>query len=222
MSLDAVLKIGGSLSRGPGLTALCSQISRLAKAHHLLVVPGGGDFAEQVREADRRFQLDDTAAHCMALLAMDQYGYLLNQLIGGSYLTADLESACSSAEVEEVAVLLPSALVMHEDPLPHSWDVTSDTIAAWICRRAACSRLVLLKDVDGLLNPEGLIREMTVTQLAEHAGGVDAHLSNFLKSSSLDVWVINGLHPERLSELMQTYCTIGTRIWPGNAGDSPA
>ena len=212
MRLDAVLKVGGSLSRGSGLAALCSEISRLGETHPLLVVPGGGDFAEQVREADRRFHLNSTAAHRMALLGMDQYGYLLNQLIDGSRLCADLASSCESADSGSAAILLPSALVIQKDPLPHSWQVTSDTIAAWVCQCVGCNRLILLKDVDGLLGPDELISEMTVEQLAEHTGGVDEYLSTFLKSSALDVWVINGSHPERLSELLKTGHTMGTRI----------
>ncbi len=156
--MNAVLKIGGSLSRSDGLRALCREIGRLSEHYSLLVVPGGGDFAEQVREADRRYHIGETASHCMALLAMDQYGYLLNQLIEGSFLTDDLNSARKSAESGRAAILLPSALVIKEDPLPHSWQVTSDTIAAWVSHRAGSRRLVLLKDVDGLLGPDGLIR----------------------------------------------------------------
>jgi 5-(aminomethyl)-3-furanmethanol phosphate kinase len=212
MSLKAVLKIGGSLSRGEGLSGLCREIGRLCAHHSLLIVPGGGDFAEQVREADRRFHLDDAAAHCMALLAMDQYGYLLNQLIAGSCLTADLDCVCKSAETGKAAILLPSALVLREDPLPHSWQVTSDSIAAWISHRASCRRLVLLKDVDGLLSAGQLIQELTAEQLLQHVGGVDSYLSKILTSIYLETWVVNGLHPGRLSELLEAGYTIGTRI----------
>ena len=122
----------------------------------------------------------------MALLAMDQFGYLLHGLIPGSVLTADLPAACRAAESGKAAVLLPSALIMQSDPLPHSWQVTSDTISAWIAHQANCPRLVLLKNVDGLLTAEGqspsgkLIAELTVEQLAEHSGGVDGYLSQFL------------------------------------------
>jgi hypothetical protein len=212
MSLKAVLKIGGSLSRGNGLRPLCRQISRLSGHYSLLVVPGGGDFADQVREADRRYRVDETAAHSMALLAMDQYGYLLNQLIEGSFLTADLFLACTSAESGRAAILLPSALVLKENPLPHSWQVTSDTIAAWVSHRAGCSRLVLLKDVDGLLGPDGLVEELTVEELDAHAGGVDRYLSKILSSVQLETWIINGMRPERLSELLNTNHTTGTRV----------
>ncbi len=210
--MKAVLKIGGSLSRGNGLRPLCREISRLSEHYSLLVVPGGGDFAEQVREAERQYHIADIAAHCMALLAMDQYGYLLNQLIEGSLLTADFNSACKSAESGRAVILLPSAFVIKEDPLPHSWQVTSDTIAAWVACRAGSGRLVLLKDVDGLLRRDGLIEELTVKQLEEHVGGIDEYLSKFLSSVQLETWLINGLHPERLAELLETHHTIGTRI----------
>jgi hypothetical protein len=221
MSVDAVLKVGGSLSRGAGLAALCREIRRLGRRYSLLVVPGGGEFADQVREAYRRYNLDETAAHCMALLAMDQYGYLLNRLIAGSSLITDPVATNQAAEFCGVAILLPSAPVLKADPLPHSWQVTSDTIAAWTAHRFHCRRLVLLKDVDGLLtgedeksSPKRLIAELTVEQLAGRAGGVDAYLCRFLASAHLETWVINGLRPERLSELLDTAHTTGTRIVP--------
>jgi 5-(aminomethyl)-3-furanmethanol phosphate kinase len=218
MSLEAVLKIGGSLSRGSGLETLCREIGRLGEHHRLLIVPGGGGFADQVREVYRRFTLDETTAHHMALLAMDQFGYLLSKLIPGSVHTADLSDACRAAETGKAVVLLPSIAVMKADPLPHSWEVTSDTISAWIAHQSHCPRLILLKDIDGLLtaeegNPSGsLIAELTMEQLAEHSGGVDKYLSHFLSSVRQEAWIINGTNSERLVELLETGHTTGTRI----------
>jgi 5-(aminomethyl)-3-furanmethanol phosphate kinase len=212
MSLDAVMKIGGSLGRSHALVALCREISRLAKTRSILVVPGGGIFADRVRETDRLFDLGDTAAHCMALLAMDQYAYLLNRLTRDSSLSSDLEAACASAASGRAAIFLPSALVIRADPLPHSWQVTSDSIAAWVSRCVACRRLILLKNVDGLFRSDRLIPEMTPRQLEEHSGGVDEYLACSLKAVAVETWVINGLHPDRLSELLETGHTVGTRI----------
>jgi 5-(aminomethyl)-3-furanmethanol phosphate kinase len=219
MSLDAVLKVGGSLGRGDALESLCRNISHLGEHHRLLVVPGGGQFADQVRNAYQQYNLDETAAHHMALLAMDQYGYLLNRLIAGSSLYVDVSSAGQAAEPGHVVILLPSQPVFQTDPLPHSWQVTSDTIAAWVAQQAHSRRLVLLKDVDGLFvsgdavdSSEGMILEMTVPQLAEHSGGVDEYLSRLLALTPLETWVLNGSHPSRLSELLNTGYTAGTRI----------
>ncbi len=220
MSLDAVLKIGGSLSRGCGLKALCREVRLLGESYRLLVVPGGGSFADQVRTAYNRFKLSETAAHCMALSAMDQYGYVLNHLIGGSFLTSDLAAACSATDSGRVSVLLPSVQVLQRSRLPHSWQVTSDTISAWVAHSAHCERLVLIKDVNGLSRhapskgrPASILAELTVDQLAASSGGVDGHLSSFLASVRLETWVVNGLRPERLAELLAKGHTTGTRIW---------
>jgi 5-(aminomethyl)-3-furanmethanol phosphate kinase len=219
MSLDAVLKVGGSLGRGDALEELCRKISHLGEHHHLLVVPGGGQFADQVRNAYQQYNLDETAAHHMALLAMDQYGYLLNQLIPGSLLQTDLPSACQAAESGQTVILLPAQPVFQTDSLPHSWQVTSDAIAAWVAQQTHSRRLVLLKDVDGLFvsgdavdSSEGMILEMTVDQLAGHSGGVDEYLSRVLALTPLETWVLNGSYPSRLSELLNTGYTAGTRI----------
>jgi len=196
---------------------LCEKISHLGERYRLLVVPGGGAFADQVRDVYRRYKLNETAAHRMALLAMDQYGYVLNHLISGSCLTADLRAASNAAKSRRIGILLPSSLVFRADPLPHLWQVTSDTIAAWIAHSAHCRRLVLLKNVDGLMSSAAadssdLIPELTAAQLAQHVGGVDEHLSRYLCSVNLEAWIVNGLHPERLSELLEANHTTGTRI----------
>lgn len=218
---DAVLKVGGSLSRGSGLGALCREISRQGRHHSLVVVPGGGEFADQVRKAYRKYNPGETAAHCMALLAMDQYGYLLHHMIEGSFTETGLSAAAGGAGPGRVAVLLPSGPVLQDDSLPHSWQVTSDTVAAWVARETGSSSLVLLKDVDGLCaspSPEDqsreYIREMTVDRLAGYSGGVDEYLCRFLASTCLETWIVNGLRPERIGELLDSGSTKGTRIVP--------
>jgi aspartokinase-like uncharacterized kinase len=177
---DAVLKVGGSLGRGQGLARLCQEIAWQGKERRLLVVPGGGPFADQVRSASRIHHLGETAAHRMALLAMDQYGLLLADLLPGAAATADILSARQAAAQGRVAVLLPAALVTQADPLPHSWQVTSDSIAAWIAGLVKTGLLVLIKDVDGLYKQKDLLaapsepeREIGLTLQGDGQGGID-------------------------------------------------
>jgi len=225
--LDAVLKVGGSLGRsgletrpyGQGLAVLCQEIGRLGTRHRLLVVAGGGEFADLVRNHYRRYHLGEMTAHRMALLAMDQYGCLLGDLVPGSRLVMDLLSARQVAEGGHVPILLPASLVIQADPLPHSWQVTSDAIAAWVAGLAHAPRLILLKDVDGLFSadpaqggPVTLLPELSVEDLASRQGGVDEYLSVVLASVALETWVINGQRPERLAELLHTGRTLGTRV----------
>ena len=65
-------------------------------------------------------------------------------------------------------VLLPAALPL--DALPASWEVTSDSIAAWVAGQVGAGRLVLVKGVDGLFAdwpPRGdPLTHLTVAELA--------------------------------------------------------
>ena len=143
-----VIKVGGSLGARPArLRRLMGTLATAARRHWLVVVPGGGGFADEVRRADRRFALGDSAAHWMAILAMDQYGYLLARLAPGAALVRSRRELAPG----RLNVLAPSAWLLGADPLPHSWDVTSDSIAAWIARALRARRLMLVKHVDGFI-----------------------------------------------------------------------
>jgi 5-(aminomethyl)-3-furanmethanol phosphate kinase len=218
-AIQNVLKIGGSLGRSQALGALCKEVGRLGSQHNLLVVPGGGEFADVVRDCYRRFQLNEITAHRMALLAMDQYGCLLGDLIPDSILVSDLLSARTVAKEGRIPILLPATLIIQADPLPHSWQVTSDSIAAWTASLVNASRLILLKVVDGLFTAPSLkstqvelISEIDQKELASYPGGVDEYLSSLLATVNLETWIINGLYPSRLVELISSGWTTGTRV----------
>ena len=215
--IEALVRIGGSLLDGEHLAALCQELGRLAARHSLLVVPGGGPFADVVRFQDRRFSLGKTATHWMAILAIDQYGYLLSELIPTACPVRDLDGARQALAAGHVPVLLPFEWLYKADPLPHSWQVTSDSIAAWLAHEAQIPRLVLLKDVDGLydsdpsVDPQGeLLATITLDELAR-CEGVDANLPSLLAGSDLELWVLNGNEPGRLAELLAGGQPRGTR-----------
>jgi 5-(aminomethyl)-3-furanmethanol phosphate kinase len=203
-----VVKVGGGLGRGAGddaLRALCNTLGELGMRHPLLVVPGGGGFADAVREADCRFGLRAESAHRMAILGMEQFGWLLSDLIPHAVRCTDLGQGIAG----RTAVLLPAGLPL--DELPASWDVTSDSIAAWVADRAGAGRLVLVKAVDGL---HGLAR-MSVAELAAlRAEDVDEYLPTLLDGARFETWVIGGRDPARVVELLEQGTTVGTRIGP--------
>ena len=215
---QVVLKVGGSLSQTDALPDLCRQIGQLACRHDLLIVPGGGEFADLVRKYYRGYSLSETTAHHMAILAMDQYGFLLGELTPNSILVNGIlgtnEPLSGSAPV-----LLPSHWFFESEPLPHSWAVTSDSIAAWVAGQLKAPRLILLKDIDGLFSVgetmgefEELVTQMSVDQLHAQPGGVDENLASILAMLDLETWVINGRYPQRLAELLDTRSTLGTCI----------
>jgi aspartokinase-like uncharacterized kinase len=202
-----VVKLGGGAgARDDVLRAWCAALGELGRRHPLLVVPGGAGFADAVRDADRRFGLSAAAAHRMAILGMEQFGWLLGELIPGAVRCADLAGGRAPGRT---AVLLPAGLPL--DGLPESWDVTSDSIAAWVAERAGAGRLVLVKAVEGLAAGP----RVSVTELAAlHVEEIDGHLPTALERARFETWVIGGRDPARLVELLEQGTTLGTRIGP--------
>jgi aspartokinase-like uncharacterized kinase len=144
--VEAVVKVGGSLLRDPQrLRRVLDIVADARKGSALLVVPGGGPFADAVRAMDRHIGLTDDAAHWMALLAMDQYAHLLHSRLRGATLVSTPAAVLAALRSGALPVLAPYRWLRDADPLPHSWDVTSDSIAAWIAGALAAPLLVLIK-----------------------------------------------------------------------------
>ena len=178
-----VVKLGGSLANYPD--DLKRWLKALAEAGkgRVVIVPGGSFFADWVRAAQKRWGFDDAAAHAMGLRAMEQYGLMLCGL-QKSFVPARTETEIRKALQEnQVPVWLPVQTLACED-LPPSWDVTSDSLAAWLARRLAAERLVLVKSC---ALPEG---EMDMAELSRK-GIVDAAFPGFVDAAAFDVWLVN-------------------------------
>jgi hypothetical protein len=150
----SVIKIGGGLAAVPGaLDHVCQAVSASARDHRILVVPGGGAFADTVREFDRSMGLSSDAAHWMAILAMDQYAHVLAERIPGAALIEEPGALLQALPSSGVAVLAPYRWMRSADVLPHSWEATSDSIAAFVAGALDAARLILIKPAPGLSDP---------------------------------------------------------------------
>jgi len=219
--MEAVLKVGGSLADDPAsLTKLCQELSALAKAHRIAVVPGGGEFADTVRKFDKTYGLSNTVAHKMAILAMDQYGFLLSDITPESYVSYSIKEISNSAK-GTLPIILPSKLMFREDPLEQSWNVTSDTIAAYIACLLDAEKLVLVTDVDGIFSEDPkrtldakLVEELSAEELLgwNRRTSVDKVLPKILLQANLDCYVVTGRYPERIKLILENKKTVCTHI----------
>ncbi len=189
-----VVKVGGSLFPEAGRIVGELEGSR----HPLLVVPGGGPFARMVRS----LHLPDDPAHWMAILAMDQFGWYL--AAGGHPVTHEL------AVPRGMEILLPYRVMRDRDPLPHSWDVTSDTISAWVASELGLD-LLLLKSVDGITRDGHL-----VSRIAEPvaSGEVDPCLIPFALARRVRTTILNGRSEGRVRDFLEGKEVPGTVIEP--------
>jgi aspartokinase-like uncharacterized kinase len=146
VTADIVVKFGGGvLAHVEHFDLALAAIGAARRDRRLLVVPGGGPFADAVRDVAGRLPLSDDAAHWMAVLAMDQYAYLIAERIPGGVVVRDPGEITAAFDAGQVPVLAPSRWLREVDPLPHTWSVTSDSIAAWVAGHVGAPHLVLVK-----------------------------------------------------------------------------
>jgi len=210
-----VLKLGGSLIEYGRAIIRTLRDFAAEKNLTLIIIPGGGPFAMTVRALAGK--LSDEAAHWMAVLAMHQYGFFLAN--GEFSLIESLDDIVD----RDVSILLPYKILKADDSLPHTWDVTSDTIAAFIAYKLGERCFIKLTDVDGILDAEGrVIEKVDIEELAKRSDDstdstrtctcIDNALPGFLLQHKMYCIIVNGRFPRRVKDILagkmkDTCCT---------------
>lgn len=149
-----VVKVGGGLLASEGaLEQVCAVLGAQGATKPIVVVPGGGPFADTVRDFDRRVGVSADAAHWMALLGMDQYAYVLAERIPGAELAEDSGAIAAVLARGRTAVLAPFRWLRNADVLPHGWEATSDSVAAFVAGALDARRLILVKPTEHMAEP---------------------------------------------------------------------
>jgi len=203
-----VIKIGGSLIKSARELVRVLHRYALDEEERILVVPGGGVFADTVRTASDTYGISDEAAHWMAVLAMDQYGHYLADGTEASLVTDIGEESIRAG----VSVLLVYDLLKRSDGgegsregngIEHTWNATSDTIAGWVASELDAA-FIKATDVDGVLRGGALVSEITARELlAMGKTCVDLELPRLLVSRSLDCRVVNGRYQDRVIDAIR-------------------
>jgi len=134
-----VVKLGGSLLAAGLLPQCLMQLAGFAG--RVVVVPGGGLFADQVRSAQRQYGFDDNNAHYMAVLAMQQMAYLIHGMDSRFRIMPAIDGRCDDG----LQVWAPQIDELDAAGIPAGWEVTSDSLAAWAARQLAADELLLVK-----------------------------------------------------------------------------
>ena len=182
-----VVKLGGSLiHRAKEIVKEIVDYSD-ASGQAILIVPGGSVFADTVRKVNA----SDEASHWMAILAMEQYGYFIAD--GSKARIVD------NISIEDIGayILLPYALLKNKDELSHTWDVTSDTIAAWVAHQLG-ARFIKITDVEGIFLNGELKKVLQAEELIGIETCIDYELPRYLIKNKLNCEILNGNSPGTL------------------------
>ena len=217
-----MIKIGGSLAETPdALKRLGAFLSQIAKKRQVVIIPGGGRFADVVRDLDATFHLPAMMSHRMAILAMDQYGLLLDHVIPNASICDSVVEAKKLSKAGKVAIFLPSKFLNERDPFEPSWDITSDSITAYLATELKAPKAILVTDIDGIFAQEPkekpnptLLSTISAFELQKFGirTSVDKFLPRYLIKHPLDCYVVNGHYPERIEAVLSGKETVCTRI----------
>ncbi len=182
-----IIKIGGSLLGSPELLRWLEVLVKFSKGH-VIIVPGGGLFADAVREAQNLTNASDAIAHQLALLAMDQFGLLLAGMNDG------LVTASSELEIAErgwqhrAMVWLPSQMILADQSIPQNWQVTSDSLSAWLANKLGAEQLILVKS-KSLISYQK--ENVCHPQLLADDDLIDSQLMHYIAGKKYQTWLLH-------------------------------
>jgi aspartokinase-like uncharacterized kinase len=180
-----VVKIGGSLTESGAAAALMRGLVA-RRPRRMVVVPGGGDFADTVRCTQHRHGVSEPAAHHMALLAMHMSAIMLAEFAPGGVVAESPHEFASAWQRDLTPIWAPERMTRAASGIPASWDVTSDSLAAWLAAEIGAARLLVVKSCPV---PE----EMGSEAIALAAAGiVDRRFPEFVAAASFAWRVVSG------------------------------
>ena len=190
MHRPLVIKVGGSLF------SQAEEVIRVIRTltPDALLLPGGGLFADTIR----MLEIGETPAHWMAIAAMEQYGWYLS---GFGMETTDIPHFSKKPRI-----FLPYRYLKECDPLPHSWEITSDTISAWLADHLDAD-LIVLKSIDHIRAGTLPLDEITALVRTDD---LDPAFIPFILDHHISGMIINGMNPDRIRLALERKPVPGT------------
>lgn len=203
MSIKQVVKIGGSLFPNYAI-----NLAKKLENTNSLIVLGGGEFANLIRKYDSKINFSQETNHWTAIDCMDIIAKLVNDKVESTKLAYSIDDAIAISDEGFTPIFVVSKFLREDDPFECSWDVTSDSIAAYISHRLNAN-LLIVTNVNGIYTQEPKESGSTFiskidakTMLNFPESSIDVMLPTLLLKFGTNCYVVNGKYPERVLSLI--------------------
>jgi aspartokinase-like uncharacterized kinase len=161
---NAIFKVGGKILEDiENLNSTISQLRLLFQEkiiQNIILIPGGGSFAKFIRKVYNELKFTEETAHWMGIISMNYNGLELKNKFPNLDVVEDFNELKKLNS--NFSIFLPYEYLKENDQLPHSWDVTSDSISLFIAKELGLKECFLIKEVDGILdNEHQVIKEIS-------------------------------------------------------------
>ncbi|MDR2830837.1 MAG: delta 1-pyrroline-5-carboxylate synthetase [Methanobrevibacter sp.] len=202
--MEWVVKIGGSLFPEQAI-----KVAKAIEGTDSLIITGGGEFANLIREYDKKIRFSNDVTHQTAISTMNITSKLLNDKLNFTKIVDNFDDAKKVSENGEIPILICSKILNEKNQLEHSWKVSSDSISAYISHLLK-SKLLITTNVNGIytrkpiLKNSILINEVDAKKLLSFdESSIDLMLPELLIKFGADCFVVNGKFPERVSSIIK-------------------
>ncbi|MBQ6511249.1 MAG: delta 1-pyrroline-5-carboxylate synthetase [Methanobrevibacter sp.] len=201
--MKQVVKIGGSLFPNYAI-----DLADKLKNTSSVIILGGGDFANLIRKYNSEMNFSEEVNHWTAIDCMDIIAKLVNDKVDSAKLAYSIEDVNQIANEGFTPIFIVSEFLKREDPFECSWDVTSDSIAAYVAHLLNAN-LLIVTDVNGIYTQEPkepgstFISKIDATKLLTfQESSIDVMLPSLLLKFGANCDVVNGKFPERVLSLI--------------------
>lgn len=202
-----VIKLGGSVTQHRSLTQWLQLVARWGDGQ-VIVVPGGGLYADAVRDFQAmrasmpEGQLSEAQAHVLAIYAMDQMARSFVAMVPELVLVRNPLEIAERGWQHRGLVWLPSEMALHpaiwsDMPLASDWQTTSDSLAAWLARQLDANQLLLVKSDVRVLQTQASVFSLPALQAD---GIVDGGMSALLTDADFNTWVMHHSLSEQFAQ----------------------
>ncbi len=210
----ALFKIGGKILEDlENLNSTISQLTHLFEEkviQKIILIPGGGTFANFIRKVYNELKFTEEIAHFMGIISMNYNGLELSNKFPNLQVIESYEKLKEKSNA--FCIFLPYKYLKEKDKLPHSWDVTSDSITLFLAKELGLNECFLIKDVDGILDDKNeVIKEISalkfkemrdsgkllevkskIQELKERTNPIDPFITTLIEKYKISCIILNG------------------------------
>ena len=201
--IKQVVKIGGSLFPDYAI-----ELAKKPNNTNSLIILGGGEFANLIRKYDSTQNFSSEVTHFTAIDCMDIIAKLVNDKVDSTKLAFSIDEINEISDEGFTPIFVVSDFLKKEDPFECSWDVTSDSIAAYVAH-IFNANLFIVTNVNGIYTQEPkepgstFISKIDATKLLTfQESSIDVMLPSLLLKFGTNCYVVNGKFPDRVLSLI--------------------
>ena len=172
------------------------------------IILGGGEFANLIRKYNEEQEFSDEVTHWTAIDCMDIMAKLVDDKVDSAKLAFTVDEVKAISDEGFTPIFIVSEFLKAEDPFECSWDVTSDSIAAYVAHLLN-AKLLIVTNVNGIYTQEPkepgstfISKIDATTLLTFQESSIDVMLPSLLLEFGSDCYVVNGKFPERVLSLI--------------------